>query len=84
MAGDNLERVIVDVDFVLDPKIGHVSDILLGEGKGLLGFSVVDVVVDGTRKSAVELNIIAEKEDLPEAVRRAGLTVLENAERVTE
>lgn len=84
MAGENLERVIVDADFILDPKIAHVSDILMGEGKGLLGFSGVDVVVDGTESSAIELSIKAEREDLLEAVRRAGLTILENAEKVTE
>ena len=76
--------VIVDATWVLDPRVGDVSDILMRQGKGLLAFGTVDVVVDGTKRVAMELDIPAEMEALTAAVREAGLTIIENANKVTD
>jgi len=77
-----MAEVIVDTDWVLDPHVKTASDILMSEGKGLLAFRGVDVKVDGTERFAVEVELNGELEVLLDAVRRAGLTVLENAEKV--
>ena len=77
-------KVIIDTDWVLDPGIRKVSDILMNKGEGLLTFRATEVIVAGVKRFAVELNIATEQETLLAAVRRAGLKVLENVENTEE
>ena len=77
-------KVIIDTDWVLDPGIRKVSDILMNKGEGLLTFRATEVIVAGVKRFAVELNIATEQETLLAAVRRAGLKVLENVEDTEE
>jgi hypothetical protein len=74
------ERIIVDTDWVLDPKVKKASNILMAESRGLMVFREANVTVNGESRIAVELELDVEKEILVDAIRRAGLTILENAE----
>lgn len=77
-----MAKVIVDADWVLEPKVKTASDILMAEGKGLIEFRAVDVIVDGAERPAVEVELDGDMADLVDAIRRAGLEVLENTEKV--
>ena len=78
------ESVIVDTNWLLDPRLARASGILMGEGKGLLDMRCVNVSVDGIKRGAVEIDLLNEKSVIIEAVRRVGLTILENAEKIAD
>lgn len=77
-----MAKVIVDTDWVLEPKVKTASDILMAEGKGPVELQAVDVIVDGAERPAVEVELDGDMADLVDAIRRAGLKVLENASKV--
>ena len=86
-----IQTIIVDLDGILDPRGEKAADLLMEYTTS--SFSEVEVIVNGVRRTAVEVMIYylepeddeimgSEKGDIVDDVRKAGLTVLENFERV--